>query len=207
MPFACRTNDDYEKELNVQGYTRIAGIDEAGRGPLCGPVVAAAVVLPSGFKLEGLTDSKLLSPSKRDFFFDEIRQKAEAYGIAAAELELIDKINILEATRWAMVQAIAQILPSPDFLLIDAVRLNSPIPQKSIIKGDLKCISIAAASILAKVSRDRMMMNFHQQFPQYNFASNKGYPTKEHRRAISLYGPCPLHRKSFRGVKEFLDKN
>ncbi|MCX7921837.1 MAG: ribonuclease HII [Clostridia bacterium] len=199
-----RFNDmsQYEKEAYSQGYRFIAGIDEAGRGPLAGPVVAAAVILPEKVFIENLNDSKKLSHKQRDYLFDIIKEKALSYGIGIVDEKCIDDINILNATKKAMQIAVSQLKPQPDILLIDAVQLQDVnIEQKSIIKGDSFSISIAAASILAKVTRDRMVDNFDLEYPQYGFAKHKGYGTKEHINAIKKYGICPIHRVSF--VKNF----
>ncbi len=192
----------YEQEVWQQGYTHIAGIDEVGRGPLAGPVVAAAVVLPGKLLLPGLNDSKLVPELKRNELAREIRQQAVVWSIGVASVEEIDQLNILGATRLAMVRAVEGLGTTPDYLLIDAVKLtNLTIPQQGIIDGDALSASIAAASILAKVYRDNLMQNLHQEYPQYNFASNKGYLTAEHAQALQLYGPCSQHRTSFAPVK------
>jgi ribonuclease HII len=201
----ARPSFRYEEEAGRRGATRIAGIDEAGRGPLAGPVVAAAVVLPPGEFIPELHDSKLLSPEKRERLFHTIAARAVATGVEIVPAETIDRINILQATRMAMVRAVGRITPLPDFLLVDGpISLDIDIPQLAIIKGDRLSFSVSAASILAKVTRDRLMMEFHQQYPQYGFDSHKGYPTKAHKEAICRYGPSPIHRTCFRGVKEHL---
>jgi len=198
--------DYFEKMYSRRGYHRIAGVDEAGRGPLAGPVVAAAVILPQGGIGEKLFDSKQISPIKREGLYKTIFAEAEGVGIGMIGQEEIDRINILQATLKAMALAIENLPLPPDFILIDGSQggLALPIPQKPIRKGDRLCNSIAAASIIAKVTRDRMMLEFHQKHPQYNFARHKGYGTKEHQRAIEKFGVCELHRKTFRGVKEYL---
>jgi ribonuclease HII len=188
------------------GYHRIAGVDEVGRGPLAGPVVAAAVILPQEGIGEKLFDSKQIPSKKREELYKTIFAKAEGVGIGMIGQEEIDRINILQATLKAMALAIENLPLPPDFILIDGSQggLALPIPQKPIRKGDRICNSIAAASIVAKVTRDRMMSECHLKYPQYNFARHKGYGTKEHQRAIEKFGVCELHRKTFRGVKEHL---
>ncbi len=192
-----------ETMVRERGYDRVAGIDEAGRGPLAGPVVAAAVIFPPGILYEGLTDSKLLTPVSRDRWFDQIRETALAYSIASVDQAEIDKINILQATLKAMKTAVKGLALSPDFLLIDGITpLQTRIPQQCVKKGDRRSQSIAAASVLAKVTRDRLMDEHHETYPRYNFKKNKGYGTLEHREAIRRFGSCPLHRRSFRGVED-----
>ena len=193
----------YEKEFLSQGKKLIAGIDEAGRGPLAGPVVAGAVVLPSGLIIEGVDDSKKLSEKKREKLYDEIEKKAVSFGIGIVSPAEIDEINILQATRKAMKEAVCALSVKPDILLIDAVHLpDITISQRSIIKGDAKSLSIAAASIMAKVTRDRLMVEYAKLYPEYGFESNKGYGSQEHIAALEKYGPCPIHRKSF--IKNFV---
>ncbi len=188
----------YEAEMKEQGFARICGADEAGRGPLAGPVYAAAVILPYGENIEGLNDSKKLSEKKREELFDIIIRKAVGYGIACAEVEEIEEINILNASFLAMRRAIERINPMPDFALIDGNMVrNIPVCAKSIVKGDSLSASIAAASILAKVSRDRLLKEYDEKYPQYGFSKHKGYPTKAHYEAIEKFGPCPMHRLSF----------
>ncbi len=195
----------YENQAREDGYSRIAGLDEAGRGPLAGPVVAAAVVLPSSFSVTGVNDSKKLSEKKRDKLFDDIYTYADAVGVGIADEKEIDSLNILRASLLAMGRAVANLSVVPEFLLIDGTfQIASAFPQKAIPKGDSKSISIAAASIIAKVTRDRLMLEYHKTFPQYEFNRHKGYPTKAHRNAIKTFGCCPIHRKSFKGVKEYL---
>ena len=197
--------DYFEKMYYGQGYQRIAGVDEVGRGPLAGPVVAAAVILPKDGIGEELFDSKKISSRKREELYELILLKALGVGIGTIGQEEIDLLNILQATLKAMSLAVKNLPISPDFLLIDGLQgLTLPIAQKPIRKGDQLSNSIAGASIIAKVTRDRMMMECHQKFPQYNFAKHKGYGTKEHRKAIEKFGVCELHRKTFRGVKEYL---
>jgi ribonuclease HII len=192
----------YEKKLYKQGFSLIAGIDEVGRGPLAGPVVAAAVILPKDFYLAGLNDSKKLSESKRNEFYDVIRKKALSIGIGRVDAEEIDSINIYEATKKAMHQAIVNLQIKPDYLLIDAMKLQTPYPQESIIKGDSKSISIAAASIIAKVTRDELMKEYAVIHAGYGFDQNSGYGTKEHLEGLKRKGVTPIHRKSFSPVKE-----
>ena len=188
----------YEEEKYAEGYPAGRGCDEAGRGPLCGPVVAAAVILPRGVVIEGLNDSKKLTEKKRDALFDLIREKAVAYSVAFATNEEIDKLNILNATMLAMARAILSLPVPADFALVDGNCIrNFPIPAQTIVKGDAKSPSIAAASILAKVTRDRYCMEMDAMYPEYDFKKHKGYPTKEHRELVMKYGPCPLHRRSF----------
>ncbi len=188
----------YEKALMQKGYTMICGVDEAGRGPLAGPVVAAACILPVDCVIEGLNDSKKLTEKKREALFEEIKEKAIAYSIASASNEEIDSLNILNATMIAMARAIMGLQKPADFALVDGncVR-NFPVPAMTVVKGDAKCPSIAAASILAKVTRDRICMEMDVQYPEYNFAKHKGYPTKLHRDLVMEFGPCPLHRRTF----------
>jgi ribonuclease HII len=197
----------YENKYRSQGFRFIAGIDEVGRGPLAGPVVAAAVILPESFFLPGLDDSKKISEQKRNEFYEEIQAKAVAISIGIIEPEEIDRINIYEAAKKAMLSAIEGLNPKPDFLLVDAVKLVTPYPLDAIIKGDGKSISIAAASIIAKVTRDRMMAEIATTCPQYGFGQNMGYGTKEHLEAIKIHGITPHHRKSFAPVKEYVTEN
>ncbi len=190
-----------------RGFELIAGIDEAGRGPLAGPVVAAAVILPEGFDLPGLTDSKKLSEKRRDRFYPQIRQLATAVGVGVASVVEIDKINILQATLLAMERAISRLSCFPDHLLIDGITpLRLKISQQTLIKGDSRSLSIAAASVVAKVVRDRIMYSFSRQLPEYGFSKHKGYGTLQHRQAISQFGPSHQHRKTFAGVKEYLEQ-
>jgi ribonuclease HII len=192
----------FEEEAFRTGARRIAGIDESGRGPLAGPVVAAAVIMPRGLAIPGLNDSKLVSTQERERIFLEIQTKAVAIGIGTAPPKIIEEINIYQATRLAMAQAITQITPPPDYLLIDGpISLALEIAQRSIVKGDRLCASVAAASIIAKVTRDRIMMKLHEQYPVYGFDAHKGYGTLAHREALKRYGPCPVHRMTFKGVK------
>lgn len=189
---------EYEREARLKGYHFIAGLDEAGRGPLAGPVVAAAVILPDTFYLEGLNDSKKVTPQARERLYDQIISEALAYSIIAVDNTEIDKINILNATKKAMAQAVNELSVRPDFLLLDAVELKGiQIPQLPLIKGDAKSASIAAASILAKVSRDRWITEMDSKYPQYGFAKHKGYGTAEHIEAIARYGLTDIHRITF----------
>ena len=199
---------EYENELYDKGINYIGGVDEVGRGPLIGPVVASCVVLPKDFVLEGLTDSKQLSEKKRDKFYDYIIEHALAYGIGFVSSEEIDEINIYEASRKAMLIAIAKVREqiNLEHVLIDAMPINIDIPTTSIIKGDAKSISIAAASVVAKVTRDKMMYELDEKYPMYGFASHKGYPTKKHIEAIHKYGLIEGYRKSYGPVKEVIDE-
>ncbi|MBE6766780.1 MAG: ribonuclease HII [Clostridia bacterium] len=189
----------YENAAKQRGYSLVCGVDEAGRGPLMGPVCAAAVILPDGLEIEGLNDSKKLSEKKREALFPVITEKALAFCVAFASVEEIEEHNILEATYIAMNRAIAGLSVPADFALIDGNRVprDIKIPCETVVKGDAKSQSIAAASILAKVSRDRLMEDYDKQYPQYNFLKHKGYGTAEHIAAIKEFGPCPLHRQSF----------
>lgn len=196
--------DYFEKMYYGQGYRRIAGVDEAGRGPLAGPVVASAVILPEEGIGEELFDSKQIPSKKREALYEHILKKALGVGVGVVHQGEIDLLNILRATLKAMALAVENLPCPPDLILIDGnQRLPLPLPQRSICKGDRTCNSIAAASIVAKVTRDRIMMECHQRYPQYNFARHKGYGTAEHRKAIQTFGVCELHRKTFRGVKEY----
>lgn len=189
---------EYEKDLYSKGYEYICGIDEAGRGPLCGPVVAAAVILRKGDKIEGVNDSKKLSEKKREQLFETIKERAIAYSVGVVDEKTIDEINILEATRLAMKKAVEGLSQKPEYALVDAEKkVPIDVPYTPIIKGDALSESIAAASIIAKVTRDRMIVELDKQYPEYNFAKNKGYGTKQHTDAIKEYGLCPAHRRSF----------
>ncbi len=191
----------YESKAESQGYLHIAGVDEAGRGPLAGPVVASAVILPANVSLDGLTDSKILTLKQREHFFPIIKQVAVAFAIETVSSEVIDEINILQASLLAMKQAVEKLSPLADLLLIDGnQRVKTSTDQWTIVKGDSKSLSIAAASVLAKVTRDKLMEDYHAQYPQYEFARHKGYGTQLHRDLIIQHGPCPIHRRSFRGV-------
>jgi ribonuclease HII len=199
--------DYFEKLYYGRGYRCIAGVDEAGRGCLAGPVVAAAVVLPRDGIEERLYDSKKIPPKKREHLYEVILSKAFGIGIGVIPQEEVDLLNILRATLKAMFAAVENLPLSPDFILIDGLQGPVlPVPQKPIPKGDQLSISIAAASIVAKVTRDRLMLDYHQKYPQYNFAKHKGYGTEDHLKAIKKFGICDLHRKTFRGVKEYVTK-
>lgn len=196
----------YEKGAKELGYKNICGIDEAGRGPLAGDVFAAAVILPEGYLPEGLNDSKKLTAKKRDALFDEITKNAVAYGIASASVSEIEEINIRNASFLAMRRAAEKLSPAPDYLLIDGnAAVGFDTPFTTIVKGDSKSLSVAAASILAKVSRDRYITELAGKYPEYNLAKHKGYGTKEHCEALLKYGPCEIHRKSF--LKKILGDN
>lgn len=188
-----------EKEAYEKGFVSVCGVDEAGRGPLAGPVCAAAVILPVDIEIVGLNDSKKLSEKKREQLYDVIIEKAVSYGICYGSLEEIEKFNILEATYLAMNRAINQLKVTADYALIDGNRVprGISVPCKTVVKGDSKSCSVAAASILAKVTRDRLLLEYDKEYPQYGFASHKGYGTKAHYEAISKYGVCPVHRISF----------
>jgi ribonuclease HII len=190
----------YEKQAWEAGASRVAGVDEAGRGSLFGPVVAAAVILDPAYRVRGLRDSKLLSPERRKLLAERIRKHAIAWAIAAVDAARIDKVNIYQASRLAMCEAVMQLVPAADHLLVDAMRLDCDLPQEAIIHGDALSASIAAASILAKVERDRMMREFDQIYPAYGLASHKGYSTPQHLAALREHGPTPLHRRSFAPV-------
>ena len=195
-------DDRFEREAWVRGFRRVAGVDEAGRGPLAGPVVAAAVILPRRWRQEGLRDSKLLSEGQRERLYARIVDTAVAVGVGVVDAQMIDTHNILEATRLAMGQAVRQLSPLPDYLVLDAVVLPAVLlEQRLVIKGDGLCVSVAAASVVAKVTRDRLMAEAHARFPEYGFLTHKGYGTAEHLRQLQRLGPCELHRRSFRPVK------
>ena len=197
---------DFESMVFRRGYRQVAGIDEAGRGALAGPVVAAAVILPAGLIIPGVDDSKKLSPAKREKMFDVIMETALSVGTGFGDHLLIDRINILQATLEAMKEAVLLLSDRPDFLLIDGISMvQIPIPQQTIKKGDSASISIAAASIIAKVTRDRLMVEYDSRYPGYGFAEHKGYGCAAHMEAIAGLGPCEIHRKTFRGVKEHVD--
>ncbi len=194
----------FEKEAAAKGCKDIAGIDEAGRGPLAGPVVSAAVILPATFQNADIADSKKLSAKKRRELYDLIYTDAVSIGLGIVDPIEIDRINILQASLLAMAIAVKNLEPQPDYLLIDGTfPISSNLPQQPIVKGDSLSISIAAASIIAKVTRDRLMHKYHHYYPQFDFPKHKGYPTRAHRDAIQKFGCTPIHRKSFRGVKEY----
>ena len=195
----------YEKELYTQGIDLIAGVDEVGRGPLAGPVVAAAVILPKACKIPGLNDSKKIPKSKHKEIYEAVLQNAVAIGIGIKDNQVIDQVNIYEATKLAMMEAIGQLEPQPQHLLIDAMKLDLPIPQTSIIKGDANSLSIAAASIVAKVTRDQMMEEFDKEYPGYDFTQNAGYGTANHLAGLHKLGVTPIHRRSFEPVKSMCE--
>ena len=195
----------YEKELYAQGIDLIAGVDEVGRGPLAGPVVAAAVILPKACKIPGLNDSKKIPKSKHKEIYEAVLQEAIAIGIGVKDNQVIDQVNIYEATKLAMMEAIGQLDPQPQHLLIDAMKLDLSIPQTSIIKGDANSLSIAAASIVAKVTRDQMMEEFDREYPGYDFAQNAGYGTANHLAGLYQLGVTPIHRRSFEPVKSMCE--
>ncbi|MRX70576.1 ribonuclease HII [Bacillus lacus] len=199
---AFQTMQAMEKECRAKGFKKIAGIDEVGRGPLAGPVVAAAVILPEDFWLPGVNDSKKLTSIQRETYFQEIYAKAIDIHITIVEADIIDKVNIYQASKLAMESAVSGLKVEPDYLLVDAMSLDLPIEQRSMIKGDSLSISIAASSIVAKVVRDRLMKELSEQYPHYGFHQNMGYGTKEHLKALDMHGPSPCHRKSFSPVKE-----
>lgn len=189
---------EFENLAYAKGFENVCGVDEAGRGPLAGPVCAAAVILPKGMIIEGVNDSKKLSEKKRDMLFDVVKESALAYSIAFATVEEIEEINILNATMLAMKRAVENLSVKADFAYIDGNRTpDLNIPSEYIVKGDARCMSVAAASILAKVARDRLMLSFCDDYPQYHFEKHKGYGTKVHMDAIREFGPCPIHRPSF----------
>lgn len=195
----------YEKECYALGMELIAGVDEVGRGPLAGPVVAAAVILPKACKIPGLNDSKKIPKSKHKEIYEAVLQNAIAIGIGIKDNHVIDQVNIYEATKLAMMEAIGQLEPQPQHLLIDAMKLDLPIPQTSIIKGDANSLSIAAASIVAKVTRDQMMEEFDREYPGYDFAQNAGYGTAKHLAGLDKLGVTPIHRRSFEPVKSMCE--
>ena len=195
---------DYERELYKDNIKFIAGVDEVGRGPLCGPVVAAACILKENYYLEGLNDSKKLSEKKRDKLFDILINECVAYGIGIVEPKRIDEINILEASKEAMKIAISNLSVKPEHVLIDAVKLDLDVPSTPIIKGDAKSASIAAASVIAKVTRDKMMYDLDKEYPEYGFASHKGYPTKKHIEAVKEHGVLDFYRFTFSPISEII---
>ena len=197
----------YEKELYAQGIQLIAGVDEVGRGPLAGPVVAAAVILPKNCKIPGLNDSKKIPKSKHQAIYQAVLDQAISVGIGVKDNHVIDRVNIYEATKLAMLEAIQELDPQPQHLLIDAMKLDLPISQTSIIKGDANSLSIAAASIVAKVTRDQMMVAYDQEYPGYDFAQNAGYGTTKHLEGLEKQGVTPIHRRSFEPIKSMTDVN
>lgn len=194
----------YEKALYENGVELIAGIDEVGRGPLAGPVVAAAVILPNGCKIRYLNDSKKIPKSKHEAIYNEIIEHAVAVGVGVKDAAVIDQVNIYEATKLAMLEALGQLVQEPEHLLIDAMKLDTSIPQTSIIKGDANSLSIAAASIVAKVTRDKMMADYDKEFSGYGFAKNAGYGTSEHLEGLNKLGITPIHRKTFEPIKSMV---
>lgn len=197
----------YERELYKNNITLIAGVDEAGRGPLCGPVVAAAVILPKNYKLEGLNDSKQLTEKKREEFYDILQKEAISIGVGVVDANIIDEINILEASRNAMYIALGNLNITPEYILSDAMSLNDiDIPSRPIIHGDALSLSIAAASVIAKVTRDHIMYELDKKYPEYNLKKHKGYPTKEHLELIKKYGVISEYRKTFKPVKQILEE-
>ncbi|MFW6052388.1 MAG: ribonuclease HII [Desulfosalsimonas sp.] len=196
---ACQ--QQFEHEARKSGYRQIAGVDEVGRGPLAGPVVSAAVILPERFSVTGVADSKSLSPRSRRRLYEEIYSQAVTVGIGIVDPVEIDRINILQASLTAMAMAVKNLAPQPDCLLIDGRHcIGVNVPQKTIVKGDSRSVSIGAASIVAKVTRDRIMEKYCTEYPEYGFSNHKGYPTKAHVSAIGYYGWCPIHRRTFKGV-------
>jgi len=195
----------FESKAIEKGFSYIAGIDEAGRGPLAGPVVSAAVLLPTSFHDPDITDSKKLSPKKRSYLYEKLYDQAVSIGIGIVDNIEIERINILNAALLSMAISVKNLSPQPDYLLIDGkFRIPTDLPQEPIIRGDALSISIAAASIVAKVSRDRLMERYDQDYPQFGFSRHKGYPTRAHKEAIRTFGCCPIHRRTFKGVKEYL---
>ena len=191
----------FEKKSIEKGFSTVAGIDEAGRGPLAGPVVSAAVILPSSFPVSDIKDSKKLTPRKRADLYEKIYEHAISIGIGIVDSIEIDRINILKASLMSMAMSVDNLNPQPDYLLIDGkFKIPSVLSQEPIVKGDLLSISIAAASIVAKVTRDRLMERYHIDYPEFGFARHKGYPTRAHKEAINKFGCCPIHRRSFKGV-------
>jgi len=195
----------FESKAIEKGFSHIAGIDEAGRGPLAGPVVSAAVLLPTSFHDPDITDSKKLTPKKRSYLYGKLYDQAVSIGIGIVDNTEIDRINILNASLLSMAISVKNLSPQPDYLLIDGkFQIPADLTQETVIRGDTLSISIAAASIIAKVTRDRLMEMYHQAYPQFGFSRHKGYPTKAHKEAIRAFGCCPIHRRTFRGVKEYL---
>ncbi|VAW41299.1 Ribonuclease HII [hydrothermal vent metagenome] len=196
----------FERDLTRRGFQIIAGTDEAGRGPLAGPVVAASVILPVDCDYQQFNDSKKLTAKARNHLYDVLRDMAVSIGVSIIPETVIDRINILQASLLAMKESLEALSVSPDFVLVDGkFSVPAAISQQALVKGDSRSASIAAASIIAKVTRDEIMVQYHRQYPQYNFCKNKGYPTAEHRRVLAAEGPCPLHRRSFAGVKGFFE--
>ncbi len=198
---------EYEKELYDKGIELIAGVDEVGRGPLCGPVVACACILPKNYHLDGLNDSKKLSEKKREALYEILIKEAVSYGLGIISPRRIDEVNIYQATKEAMYEAINNLNPKPEHVLIDAMPLDLSVPSTSIIKGDAKSLSIAAASVIAKVTRDRMMIELDKQYPEYGFKSHKGYPTKKHVEAVKQYGVLDFYRFTFSPISDLINKD
>ena len=196
----------YEKQLYEEGYNLICGTDEAGRGPLVGPVVAGAVILPKNYTLEGLTDSKKLSEKKREYYYDIIKKDAIAYGVGIVSAKEIDEINIYEASRLAMKKAIANMKVKPDYVITDAMPISLSVPVLPIIHGDALSITIAASSVIAKVTRDHLMYELDQKYPQYEFKNHKGYPTKRHLQLLEKFGPISEYRFTYKPVRDLIDK-
>jgi ribonuclease HII len=196
----------YERELGKRGYEFICGVDESGRGPLAGPLFVAAVILPLGKKYKYINDSKLLNEKKRKLAYEEVVTNALSISVSVATVEEIDKYNIYQSTKMKMINSIKTLEIKPDFVLIDAMKIEEIQNKLSLIKGDRKSISIAAASVVAKVKRDEYMLHLDEKYPMYNFQKNKGYPTKEHKMLLKQFGPCNEHRKSFKPVKDLLLK-
>lgn len=187
-----------EHKLNKKGYELVCGVDEAGRGPLCGPVVAAAVILPKDAHIEGVNDSKKLTEKRREKLYDDIMQNAVSVGVGVSDVDIIEEVNILNATKKAMLQAISNLKVNPEYVLVDGnQKIDTDIPLETVVKGDSKSESIAAASIIAKVTRDRLLIEYDKKYPEYGFAKHKGYGTKAHIEAIKKYGLTPIHRPSF----------
>ncbi|MDP8255196.1 MAG: ribonuclease HII [Candidatus Alcyoniella australis] len=196
-------HDHFERWLRNQGFAHVAGIDEAGRGPLAGPVLAAAVILPAGSRIKGLTDSKRLSDAKRRELYVKIRDKAIAIGVGRAEPAEIDRMNILQATMQSMRRAVDALQQQPDYLLVDGITpIPTVLPQRTLVKGELRSISVAAASIIAKVERDDIMLEMDKLYPDYGFARHKGYGTEAHLLALRQHGVCPIHRKTYRQISD-----
>jgi ribonuclease HII len=194
---------DPETVFRRQGIVLLAGVDEVGRGPLAGPVVAAAVILREQSEFPGLTDSKLLTQARREFFDRQVRKEALSFAVHEVEVTEIETLGIWQASLKAMALAVQNLVPAPELVLIDGPwRIPLDLTQQPVVKGDLRCRTIAAASVLAKVYRDQQMQSYHLLYPQYNFASHKGYATREHLESLRRWGPCPLHRRTFKGVKE-----
>lgn len=202
MPYP---NRKFEKKLNKKGFILVAGVDEAGKGSWAGPIVAAAVILDPKIKIKGVKDSKLLSVLQRKDLFQEIKNKAIAFGVGEVSAAMIDKIGITAANKLAMQRAIEKLNPKPQYILVDAVKLELEIPSEAIIDGDYKITSIAAASIIAKVHRDSLMEKLDEKFPHYSFKQHKGYGTNHHFHMLNQYGPCEIHRKTFKPIKDLLN--